>query len=164
MIAPFAVHAAAKKLEDENLKFRVFLKNHADGDELDQQFLILHRELFSEYDCRQCGNCCRAYSTSLTEDEMDAIAAFVGSTKEEFTRQFLVQGLDGYELKAPCRFLNKDGTCQIQDCKPSECRGFPYTDKSGRLESLLSILSFAEECPVVFEMIQRLKDIYGFRR
>lgn len=47
MISPKDVSAAAAKREDENLRFRTFLKNHADPDELDQQFLALHQELFA---------------------------------------------------------------------------------------------------------------------
>lgn len=164
MLAPSAVHAAARKLETENLRFRSFLKNHADSDELDRQFSALHNELFSGYDCCKCGNCCRAYSTVLPEDEITSIATFIGLTKQEFMSQYLVQEVDGYELKTPCRFLNVDGRCQIQNCKPAECIGFPYTDKPDRLESLLGIMSFAEECPVVFEIIERLKGIYRFRR
>lgn len=48
MISPQNVSAAAAKLENEYLRFRTFLKIHADPDELDQQFLTLHQELFSK--------------------------------------------------------------------------------------------------------------------
>ena len=119
MISPSNVSAAAAEREDENLRFRIFLKNHADPDELDRQFLALHKELFAGYDCCRCGNC--------------------------------------------CRFLNDDGKCRLQECKPEECKGFPYTDQPHRLESLYSILSAAEVCPVVFEIIERLKELYHFR-
>ena len=164
MIAPSKVNAAAKKLEKENMRFRSFLKNHADYDELDQQFLGLHNELFAGYDCCKCNNCCRAYSTTIQEYEFDSIAGFLGLTKQDFLQKHLVQTSEGYEIKSPCSFLNENGECAIQACKPEECRDFPHTDKPDRLGSLLGIVSFAEECPVVFEMLERLKDIYRFRR
>ena len=164
MIAPSKVNAAAKKLEKENLRFRAFLKNHADDDELDRQFLKLHNELFAEYDCCKCGNCCRAYSTALSEHEVGSIAAFLGLSRQEFSEKYLSETAEGYEIKAPCSFLNANGECAFQECKPEECREFPHTNKPGRLESLLGVVSFAEECPVVFEIIERLKDIYNFRR
>jgi len=164
MIAPSKVNAAAKKLEKENLRFRAFLKNHADDDELDRQFLKLHNELFADYDCCKCGNCCRAYSTTLSEHEVGSIAAFLGLSRQEFSEKYLSETAEGYEIKAPCSFLNANGECAIQECKPEECREFPHTNKPGRLESLLGVVSFAEECPVVFEIIERLKDIYNFRR
>lgn len=38
MIAPRKVKFEAKKKENENLEFRIFLKSHADEKELDEQF------------------------------------------------------------------------------------------------------------------------------
>lgn len=164
MISPKNIYAAAQKQENENLRFRSFLKNHADPDELDQQFLVLHRELFAGYDCCKCGNCCRAFSTTLSEEEISAISNQLGMERQEFITRCLIEGSEGWELPAPCRFLGIDGKCQIQDCKPEECRGFPYTDRPERLWSLYSTLSAAEVCPVVFEILERLKDQYHFRR
>lgn len=63
----------------------------------------IHNELFAGYDCCKCNNCCRVYSTSLAESEINLIAAFLG------------------------------------------------------------IVSFAEVCPAVFEILERLKGIYRFR-
>ena len=164
MISPKDVHAAAEKREDENLRFRTFLKIHVDPDELDRQFLALHQELFSGYDCCQCGNCCRAYSTYLSEEEINSISAYLGMTRQKFLEDCLIRGRDGLELPAPCRFLEMDGRCQIQECKPEECKGFPYTDRPDRLWSLYSVLSAAEVCPVAYEILERLKELYHFRK
>lgn len=49
MIHPDTIRAEAKKKENENFKFRTFLKCHADEKELDWQFLHLHKELFADY-------------------------------------------------------------------------------------------------------------------
>ena len=162
MLAPKDVPAAAAKLEDENLRFRTFLKIHANPDELDQQFLTLHRELFAGYDCCQCGNCCRRYSTILSEEEIDVISAYLGMTRQIFLEDCLIRSQDGLELPAPCRFLDMGGRCRLQDCKPEECRGFPYTDRPDRRASLYSVLSAAEVCPVAFEILERLKGLYHF--
>lgn len=163
MIEPSKIGAVASKYENENVRFRTFLKCHAAPDELDSQFLELHNELFAEYDCAKCRNCCQAFSTGLTESEIDNISAFLGSSKEDFIEKHLVQSIEGYEIKAPCCFLKSDGVCQIQECRPESCREFPHTNKSERLWNLLGILSFAEVCPVVFEILQRLKKIYRFK-
>ena len=104
MISPKNVRAAAEKREDENLRFRTFLKIHADLDELDRQFLALHRELFDGYDCCQCGNCCREYSTSLLEEEIVSISAYLGMTRQKFVEDCLLRGRDGLELPAPAGF------------------------------------------------------------
>jgi uncharacterized protein len=42
-------------------------------------------------------------------------------------------------------------------------REYPFTNKPERLFSLLSIIDFASEYPVVFEMLERLKKTYGFK-
>lgn len=164
MLSPKDVAAAAAKREDENLRFRTFLKIHADPDKLDQQFFALHQELFSKYDCYQCGNCCRRFSTTLSEEEIVNISTYLGMTRQKFLEDCLIRGRDGLELPAPCRFLDMDGRCRIQDCKPEECKGFPYTDRPDRIASLYSILSAAEVCPVVFEILERLKELYHFGR
>jgi hypothetical protein len=51
----------------------------------------------------------------------------------------------------------------IEECKPKTCKEFPHTNKPERLWSLLGVLSFAEICPVVFEILERLKQIYRFK-
>ena len=164
MISPKDVHIAAKRLERENMRFRTFLKGHANPDDLDEKFHALHKELFEGYDCCQCGNCCRTYSTSLEDSEIDSIATFLNMSLSDFKGRYLSEGSEGYIINAPCPFFGTDGKCSIQECKPEECRGFPYTDKPDRWSSLYSILDFAEQCPVVFEILERLKSIYRFRR
>lgn len=59
MIHPDKIGTEAKKKEEENFKFRSYLKGHADEKELDEQFLQLHKELFADYDCSKCRNCCK---------------------------------------------------------------------------------------------------------
>jgi len=164
MVEPFEVEETSKKLEGENIKFRSFLKNRADGDELDAHFLNLHNELFPTYDCSKCRNCCKTYDTYLEETEIKSIAEFLGQTENDFKNEHLIQTEEGYKIKGkPCSFLCADGICQIQEFRPSACRDFPFTDKPERLFSLFGILEFAEVCPVVLEILEELKKIYGFR-
>lgn len=59
MLPPRKVKFEAKKKKRENLEFRTFLKCNADEKELDEQFETLHDELFANYDCNRCRNCCK---------------------------------------------------------------------------------------------------------
>ena len=68
MISPDKVRSEARKKENENLKFRRYLKGHADEDELDKQFLRLHKKIFADYDCSKCRNCCKMYKGSIPAD------------------------------------------------------------------------------------------------
>jgi len=49
MIEPSRIKETARRYEDENFRFRTFLKNRADPDELDRQFAELHNELFLRF-------------------------------------------------------------------------------------------------------------------
>ena len=167
MISPSKLYAVAAKYEDENMAFRQFLKEHADSETLDAQFLQLHNELFAGYDCCKCNNCCRAYAVVLDDNDIEVISRHLGQSTDDFMQEYLEKSdYDEiyYKFKTqPCTFLCTDGKCSIYHVRPSECRGFPFTDHPHRLESLFGVICFAEECPIVFEILEHLKKIYNFR-
>lgn len=71
----------------------------------------------------------------------------------------------GYHTKhKPCDFLQGEGSCKLGDCKPDSCKKYPYTDQPERLFSLLGMLDTITICPVAFEIFERLKKEYGFRK
>lgn len=94
MIAPDKVQSEAKKKENENFKFRTYLKGHADEEELDAQFLRLYNELFADYDCGKCRNCCKMYKGSIPEEDIKKDAEYLGITTEQFIDFFLEAQLD----------------------------------------------------------------------
>jgi|GEM_PF-5114055 len=59
MLDPENITRVYAEIESDLYRFRSFLRSHADIDKLDAQFLALHNELFAEYDCSQCKNCCK---------------------------------------------------------------------------------------------------------
>ena len=162
MIEPSKIQAAADKLMDENIRFRSFLLERADYDELDEQFKEMHDELFAAYDCSACANCCRSYFVALKDVELTAIAAFLGLSRQGLIQTYLSHAGEEHGIKPPCCFLDKEGRCLIQECKPETCRDYPYTDKRGRLGNLWKVLSTTEQCPIAFEILERLKVVYGF--
>ena len=168
MVNPDEVSAKAQRLKEQNYKFRTFLRNHADDDVLDAQFLELHKELFVGYNCCKCANCCKTYRIILDNGEIKRIATYLGMTEYDFVTEHLTNADADDEKpytikKKPCPFLYDDGRCRIQDCKPDVCTEFPYTDHHERLSSMYSVIEHAEVCPVVFEILERLKLIYRFR-
>jgi len=165
VIEPSEIKEAFEKVERENYKFCTYLKNHADLDELDEQFLELHNELFKVYDCSKCRNCCKEYSIIFEKNEIEKASKLLKIAKKEFMDKYIEETNNGYALKGkPCCFLTENGVCDIETCKPEGCREYPFTNKPERLFSLLNIVYFASVCPVVFEMLERLKKIYGFKR
>jgi Fe-S-cluster containining protein len=136
MISPAGVTAVVQKLEAENLKFRTFLRSRVNDDELDAHFRRLHTELFADYDCCACTNCCKEYTILIGADEVSPVARYLGTSDGEFIAEYLTENVNPdenegeYKFKAsPCAFLGEDGRCEVQECKPSVCRDYPYTDK-----------------------------------
>jgi len=162
MIEPSEVYFAAMKREKQNIRFRIYLKNNADPDELDRQFKDLHDELFLGYDCRACANCCRVFYITLEENEVDSIADFLGVTRQDIVKRLHARSDGGYGVKPPCCFLGADGNCAIYERRPLVCRDYPHTDKPERLYRLINTLATAEQCPIVYEIIERLKTMYRF--
>ena len=165
MIAPRKVQFEAKKKEAENMRFRTYLKCHADEEELDQQFFRLHQELFENYDCNRCRNCCKVYHGQIPKEDIEQDAEYLGVTKEEFMTNFLnvVEGEGKYAtLHKPCDFLQEDGECRLGCCKPEDCKNYPYTNQPERLWSLYSVLDAVSVCPVAYEIYERLKKEYRF--
>lgn len=166
MLPPRKVQFEAKKRENENLEFRTYLKCNAKEEELDQQFLKLHNELFENYDCSRCRNCCRMYHGQIPKEDLPKDAEYLGISEEEFRGSFL----DGKEIEgkyqtkhAPCDFLQENGDCKLGECKPEDCKKYPYTNQPERLWSLYSVLDAVSVCPVAFEIYERLKIEYGFK-
>ena len=112
MISPDKVRSEARKKENENLKFRSYLKGHADEDELDKQFLRLHKELFADYDCSKCRNCCKMYKGSIPVEDIDRDAQYLEITPEQFIDTYLEKeeyGMNYQTRHKPCDFLQEDG-------------------------------------------------------
>lgn len=150
--------------EEENYAFRAYLKNHADSKTLDEQFLSLHNELFSVYDCNNCRNCCKKYEATFEEREITEAAQYLHMTVKSFKEKYIIDAFREYQINTkPCHFLADDNSCVIEPCKPESCRKYPYTNQPDRLFSSLSIIKSSIVCPVVFEMIERLKVIYDFK-
>lgn len=166
MIEPFKIKEMFDRVADQNNKFRIFLKKNADADELDSHFMRIHNEIFSEYDCCKCNNCCKLYDIRIEQADISAICSFLEWTESDFIDTYLIKDKDEdcYIIKdKPCNFLDFDGKCRIYKCRPLVCRDFPYTNKPYRLYHMIGLLNFSEECPVIFEIIERLKQIYNFK-
>ena len=55
------IRTAARKKEDENWRFRAFLKDECDLDseEIDSRVFEITRRVWAGIDCTECANCCR---------------------------------------------------------------------------------------------------------
>ncbi len=166
MIEPDKVMKEAGKKEKENYSFRTYLKMHANEDTLDRQFRDLHKELFADYDCSKCRNCCKEYNGVIPEEDIPKDAEYLGISADQFHEFFLEWDKEesAYITRhKPCDFLQEDGECMLGDCRPDSCKKYPYTDQPERLSGLLSVLETVSICPVAYEIFERLKKEYYFK-
>lgn len=149
----------AESKQEENLKFRRYLKNHADEEELDNDFKELHEKYFKIYDCTKCRNCCKKLGISIRYDELENI----NLTKEQL--QNLKEEYGKYINKEKgCPFLNENNECTIKGNLPASCKEYPYTNKTERLESLFTVIDNTFVCPAVYEIVEELKKKYNFKK
>lgn len=152
----------AKSKQEENLKFRRYLKTYADAEKLDNDFKSLHEKYFEVYDCSKCRNCCKKLGISIRYDEIE----YLNLTKEQL--QNLTKEYGKYINKEEdCPFLRENNECSLKDNLPASCKEYPYTNKPERLERLERLFTVIDNTfiyPAVYEIMEELKKIYNFKK
>jgi Fe-S-cluster containining protein len=151
--------AAAK--EEENWKFRKFLKFYdaLSDDELDKIVFRLASQWESEIDCTNCGRCCKKLKPTLSADDQQRLAELLGITVEQLKDQYLTYDHEesDWQIKAsPCPFLHNN-RCSIYECRPDDCRGYPYLQESGFSYRTMGMIERTFTCPIVFNVMEGLK-------
>ena len=150
---------------DENTAFRTFVK--LDVDLPDRRLNALVSETTSEVwkhiDCRSCANCCRTRQPVFSRTEAQRIAAYLGISLEALRARYLTPDAETgrYITQAlPCPFL--DGNlCSIYEVRPAVCADYPHLHRNFR-SRLWQVIDNAETCPIVYNVVERLKRALGF--
>jgi Fe-S-cluster containining protein len=163
---PHIVAERARRLEDENWRFRTYVKHSGrlDRGRVNAMARQFGQEAESRMECLTCGACCRDNTVPVSVSETRRLAKRLGISSAEFESTHLQSELDGEPAidAHPCPFLDGN-TCSVYDDRPKVCRGYPYV--GGDVPSrMVGIIERAETCPIIFHMLERLKDALGFRR
>lgn len=85
------------------------------------------------FQCRQCGACCRIEGiVRLKDDDPAKIAAHLGMSEADFIAHETEIAPDrrGLVLKdradGACAMLDENNRCRIYPVRPEKCRTFPY--------------------------------------
>jgi hypothetical protein len=163
------IRTQAKAKEDENWKFRRFLKTQCDLEleEIDQHVFEATRRVWAGIDCTKCANCCREVKPEFSEEEVDRLARRLAITLKQFIDAYLDRSEPGETTwttrTTPCPFL-KDNLCSVYEDRPSGCSGFPYLYKPDFVFRTIAMLERTSTCPIVYEVIEELKKSLGFLR
>ena len=150
---------------EENWRFRTFLKaSRVRSARVDRLSAELAREAEAAIDCRDCGACCRENCIPVHDEEVDRLARRAGWAVDAFRDRYMTTDDDGEPAldARPCPFLDAN-TCTVYADRPEACRGYPYVGGSVASD-MVGIIERAEVCPIVFAMLEGLKDRLGFRR
>jgi len=156
------IAAVAIEKEEENEHFLRSLKRQ-DGEQLDTIVHRINDEVSSAIDCTACGNCCKTLIVNITPTEITGLAAYLDMPETDVREQYIEESLAGncYISSVPCNFL-ADKKCSIYAGRFTECRDFPHLHKPGFRERFLGTLLHYGSCPIIFNVVERVKREVGF--
>jgi uncharacterized protein len=160
----YTINQAAGIKEKENFRFRTFLKCR-DDNKVDKIVHGIYEKVIKEIDCTQCGNCCKEISPSLTMKEIGILSKMDNLSRSEFIEQhteLIAYGNTRFLKVTPCRYLN-DTVCSIYESRPNDCKSFPHIHRKCFNSRTLSMIDYYGICPIVFNVMERLKMALGFR-
>jgi Fe-S-cluster containining protein len=157
------IRQLAARREDENYRFRKFLKCR-DRKKTDNIVHRLHAQITPLIDCTSCGNCCRFLTPKLSAEDINVLAQMENISPDDYKAAYCEEDFGNVYLNdLPCRYL--DGNkCGIYENRPMQCKTFPNTNKPDFTSRLLGMISFYEICPIVFNIMEKLKDELRFSR
>jgi len=164
------IRTQAEKKEDENYRFRQFLKGKCklEPGEIDERVFAATRRVWAGIDCTQCANCCREVHPTFSEEEVDRLARRFAMTRQQFIEAYLQRSEPDDDnpwttRTKPCPFL-KDNLCSVYEDRPADCSGYPYLYKPHFVSRTLGMIGRTFTCPIVYEVMEELKKSLGFRR
>jgi uncharacterized protein len=160
------IEQTSKANEQENLEFRTFVKADLDLSDYRLHGIVQQatQEVWAHIDCRTCANCCKTRHPVFSRAEVQRIADYLGMTPAELRALYLEVDREAAKYvtrQLPCPFL-QDNLCSIYDVRPSVCAGYPHLHRNFR-NRLWQTIDNAETCPIVFNVLERLKGRLGFR-
>lgn len=161
--------ALAERKEEENWKFRQFVKFECklDEKEIDRQVWETTKRVWADIDCTACANCCREVRPTFSDKEVSRLAERLGMTQEEFGCAYLERRKEGdnpwQTRTSPCPFL-KDNRCSVYEDRPADCKGYPYLYEPEFSSRTMGMINRTFTCPIVYEVLEELKRSWGFAR
>jgi Fe-S-cluster containining protein len=165
---PDKVARLAAAREDENWAFRVWLKGEYGYD--DEQLMRMVCELAdyvsAQIDCTDCANCCHQLDVYLKDGDVERLAGVLKMTVSAFRTAYLQADVElgekGWHLPAPCPLL-EGNLCRTYAARPDECRAYPHLHADFIAHSIRRIED-TFVCPIVFNVVEGLKDALGWWR
>lgn len=140
---------------------KIFLKRLSASLPPVSQLQDAHEEVFSRFDCLQCGNCCTNSSPVFTRTDVARIARFLGEKPGDFESRYLQADAEGDWIPKtkPCPMLESDLRCRVYEVRPKSCRGYPHTDGKEGWERPNLLARNTKECPAAHAIVARIRQM-----
>ncbi len=154
---------AAERLE-ENDRFALQVKANS-ADQMDAVVHRINKNIEQKIDCTLCGNCCRSLMINVSEAEADSLSSHLQVSRASFDDTYLEKGSNGMMLMnaIPCTFLEAN-RCNVYEHRFEGCREFPAMHLPGFSKRLFTTLMHYGRCPIIFNIVEEMKDEMGFER
>ncbi|MCC5919019.1 MAG: YkgJ family cysteine cluster protein [Cryomorphaceae bacterium] len=125
---------------------------------LDREFARVDTEVFADFDCLSCANCCKTTGPLFTGNDIDRIAKHLRLKPGAFTQKYLrIDEDNDYVLQTlPCPFLLNDNRCSIYEVRPKACRAYPHTHQKRQHQILNLTQKNVAICPAAEKIVQRV--------
>ena len=155
------IRTMAAKKEQENLRFRQFLKGSEDDLDIDRRVAEITERVWAGIDCTTCANCCREMKPTFSEEDVSRVAGRLGMDLQQFINTYLQKTEPGeskpWETRiTPCPFL-KGNLCSIYEDRPGDCRDYPHLYWPDFVSRTWAMIERTFTCPIVFEVMEELK-------
>jgi hypothetical protein len=164
------LRALAREKEDENWRFRQFLKGWCDLEpkEIDHRVAASTERVWAGIDCTKCANCCHEVRPTFSEEEADRLAGRLKMEPQQFINAYLERTEPGDDnpwqtRTTRCPFL-KDNRCSVYEDRPADCRGYPYLYEPEFVYRTMGMIERTSTCPIVYEVMEELKKSLGFAK
>jgi uncharacterized protein len=156
------IEAFASEKQPENDAFRSFLSTH-DEQEIDGLVASLNHEIAPQIDCTTCGNCCKSLMVNINETEADHLADHLHVSRADFDYKYIEKGSNGMMLlnAIPCHFLS-DNKCTVYEYRFEGCKEFPALHLPGFKKRAFTTFMHYDRCPIIFNVVERLKQELNF--
>ncbi len=101
----------------------------------------------------------------INDEEADNLSQHLGTPREEFDEQYLEKGSNGLMImnRMPCPFLSNH-SCTVYEHRFAGCKEFPALHLPDFTNRLFTTFMHYERCPIIFNVVEQLKDAMSFER
>ncbi len=101
----------------------------------------------------------------VSDEEADNLSKYLDQQREVFDEQYLEKGSNGPMImnRMPCHFLNEN-KCTVYEQRFEGCREFPALHLPNFKDRLFTTFMHYERCPIIFNVVEQLKDAMLFER